>query len=144
MKELDPDVHWYPGLASLVGGLATVYRGHQGVRDYFGDLHDTLDEVRSEFPEIRDLDSRIVAIGHFRARDMVSRAETESPLAYVIEFKNGKATKINTYLDGVQALEAAGLSGRRCRRRRSRSSAAFYGVRSARLRRGCAVQGRGP
>ena len=42
---------------------------------------------------------------------MVSRAETESPLAYVIEFKNGKATKINTYLDGVQALEAAGLSG---------------------------------
>ena len=52
MKELDPDVHWYPGLASLVGGLATVYRGHQGVRDYFGDLHDTLDEVRSEFPEI--------------------------------------------------------------------------------------------
>ena len=52
-----------------------------GVRDYFGDLHDTFDEIRSEFPEIRDLENRIIAIGHLRARGMVSRAETESPLA---------------------------------------------------------------
>jgi ketosteroid isomerase-like protein len=33
--------------------------------------------------------------------------EIESPLAYVIDLKDGKAIRVRTYLDPKQALEAA-------------------------------------
>jgi hypothetical protein len=36
-------------------------------------------------------------------------AETESPVAYFIEYENEKATRVWSYLDPAQALEAAGL-----------------------------------
>jgi ketosteroid isomerase-like protein len=60
--------------------------------------------------ELWDLDDRIVAIGSMRARGRESGAETESPLAYLIALKTGKAIQIRSYLDPRQALEAAGLS----------------------------------
>jgi hypothetical protein len=30
LQELDPEVEWYPALEVLLGGEATVYRGHDG------------------------------------------------------------------------------------------------------------------
>jgi hypothetical protein len=42
-----------------------------------------------------------------RGRESV--AETESPFGYVVEFKAGKATRIWSYLEPKEALEAAGL-----------------------------------
>lgn len=44
-----------------------------------------------------------------RARGRENGADTQSPWAYVIEFRNGKAILIRTYLDPKAALEAAGL-----------------------------------
>ena len=38
LEDLDPDVEWQPVLQVLLGGEATVYRGHQGVRDWFREL----------------------------------------------------------------------------------------------------------
>ena len=63
----------------------------------------------SRYSEIRDLDDRIVAIGHMRGRGTKSGAEIESPWAYVVEFNNGKATRVRAYLDPKEALEAVGL-----------------------------------
>jgi ketosteroid isomerase-like protein len=66
-------------------------------------------ETHYEFSEIRDLGDRIVAIGRFRARGKESAAEVESPLAYIVQFKNGKAIRMWSYFDPNEALEAAGL-----------------------------------
>ena len=39
------------------------------------------------------------------------RAESdETPFGYVVEYENGKATRVLAYLDPKKALEAAGLS----------------------------------
>jgi ketosteroid isomerase-like protein len=70
----------------------------------------TLSEFHAEYPEIRDLDDRTVAIGNVRARGIASEAEIESPHATVVEYKNGKGFRIRTYLDPREALQAAGLS----------------------------------
>jgi ketosteroid isomerase-like protein len=110
LEELDPDVEWHPAVQALVGGEATVYLGHAGVREMLRDLWEAFAVLDAEYPEIRDLGDRCVAIGRIRARGRESGAEIESPLGYVIDFKDGKAIRLRAYLDGDEALEAAGLS----------------------------------
>jgi uncharacterized protein len=109
LEELDPEVEWHPGMPALVGGEATMYRGREGVRELWRDLYAAFVEIHVEFPETRDLGERIVAIGRIRARGKESGAETESPFAYVVEVRDGKAIRVHTYLDHTEALEAAGL-----------------------------------
>ena len=110
LAELDPDVEWHPAMAAALGGGATVYRGHEGMRELLRDMYEAFTEIDAEFSEIRDLGEQIVAIGRRRARGKASGAETETPLCYVMEFKNGKMIRVRSYLDPKEALEAAGLS----------------------------------
>ena len=110
VETLDREVEWHSALMVPLGGETAVYRGHEGIRKLFRDLDEALDEWHAEFPQIRDLGDRIVAIGHVRTRGRGSGAETESPLVSVSDLKNGKAKRVRTYLDPEEALEAAGLS----------------------------------
>ena len=110
LETLDPEVEWYSALMVPMGGKATVFRGYEGIRELFRDLDEVLDDWHAEYPEIRDLGDRIVAIGWVRTRGRGSGAETESPIGTVSDIKDGKAIRIRTYLDADEALEAAGLS----------------------------------
>ena len=110
LGELDPEVEYHPVLPMLLGGEATVYRGHEGVRRLFREIYDAFDEIHTEYPEVRDLGDRIVGIGSIRMRGRGSGAVTESPAAVVIDSRHGKSIRIQTYLDPQEALKAAGLS----------------------------------
>ncbi len=110
LKEIDPEVEWLGAVQTLVEGKAKVYRGHAGVRQWVRDIDETLADIRLEFFEIRDLGDRLVASGRLRARGKASGAETESPFACVVDSKNGKATRVLSFLDPKEALEAAGLT----------------------------------
>jgi ketosteroid isomerase-like protein len=110
LSEVDPEVEWHGAILMAMGGRQTVHRGHEGVREWLRDLYETLSDFQAEYPEIRDLGDRAVAIGRVRARGTASEAEIESPHGVVVEFKNGKAIRLRTYLDPKEALEAAGLS----------------------------------
>ena len=110
LQELDPAVEWHSALHALLGGEQTVFRGHDGVREMLRDLNDAFDEIQIEMSEIRDLGDGLVAIGRTRTRGKASGVETDTPLAFVTEVKNGKTLLIRAYLDPKQALEAAGLS----------------------------------
>jgi ketosteroid isomerase-like protein len=109
LEVLDPEVAWHSALHALLGGEATMFRGHDGVREMLRDLYEAFGEIHIEISEIRDLGDRLVAIGRTRTRGKASGAETETPIAFVTEFKNGKAISIRAYLDPKEALEAAGL-----------------------------------
>ena len=110
VKELDPAIEWYPGLEVMLGGDATVYRGHEGVIAMLSDTDDALAEIHAEYSEVRDVGDRLVALGHIRTRGKASGAVAESPLGVVADLRNGKLIRIRTYLDPDEALEAAGLS----------------------------------
>jgi ketosteroid isomerase-like protein len=110
VAELDPEVEWHGAILMAMGGTQTVYRGHEGVREWLRDLYETLSDFQAEYPEIRDLGDRAVAIGRVRARGAASEAEIESPHGTVTDFKDGKAIRVRTYLDPNEALKAAGLS----------------------------------
>ena len=109
LEEIDPEVEWFGALQALLEGRATVYRGHEGVRQWIRDIDEALAEIRLDLPEIRDLGDRIVAIGWLRARGKTSEAKTESPFGCVVELRNGKATRLQSFLSQAEALEAAGL-----------------------------------
>ena len=109
LPELDPEVEWHSAILMGMGGKQTVYRGHEGVREWLRDLYETLSEFHADYPDIRDLGDQTVAIGRIRARGTASKAELESPHGTVVDFKNGKGIRIRTYLDPQEALEAAGL-----------------------------------
>jgi ketosteroid isomerase-like protein len=109
LEVLDPEVEVHAVMPAMLGGGSTIYRGHEGFRELFRDVHEAFVEHRIEISEIRDLGERIVAIGHLRGRGKESGAEVESPIAYVGEFKNGKGTRLDDFLNPEEALEAAGL-----------------------------------
>jgi ketosteroid isomerase-like protein len=110
LVEIDPEVEWHPAMAALLGGEATVYRGHAGVREWLRDQAEAFAESRIDYSEIRDLGERVLAIGRLRARGNESGAEIESPVAWLVEFKKGKVIHVRAYLEPKEALEAAGLS----------------------------------
>jgi ketosteroid isomerase-like protein len=109
LAELDPEIEWHPLLQVLLGGEATVYRGHEGVRELYRDLDDAFTELEADQSEFRDLGEQVVAIGHFQGRGRESGASTETAIVWLVEFKNGKAVRIREYLDPAEALEAAEL-----------------------------------
>ena len=108
VEELDPEVEWHPALQTMFGGEATVYRGHDGVRELLREVDDALAEIHVEYSEVRDSGDQVVATGRVRTRGRASGAVTEAPLGFVADFRNGKVTRIRTYLDPEDALEAAG------------------------------------
>ncbi|MDX6674044.1 MAG: uncharacterized protein QOH11_1462 [Solirubrobacteraceae bacterium] len=109
LEVLDTEVAWHSALHALLGGEATLYRGHDGIREMLRDLYDAFDEIRIEVSEIRDMGDRVVAIGRTRARGKASGADVNTPIGFVTEFKNGKAISVRGYLDPKETLEAAGL-----------------------------------
>jgi ketosteroid isomerase-like protein len=111
LQELDPAIEWHMTVQEFIGGEAGVYRGHEGVREYFRDMDEAFTEVEVDYAELRDLGDRVLAIGSFRTRGRHSGAVIESPLATLAEADaDGKGTRVLTYLDPKEALEAAGLS----------------------------------
>ncbi len=104
-----PGVEWRPAVQRLLGGDTAVYRGRSGVMEFFQDLDDAFAEIRIEIVEARDLGDRALFLGRFYGRGIESGAETHSPIAYLVDFENGKVIRVVSYLDHQQALEAAGL-----------------------------------
>jgi ketosteroid isomerase-like protein len=99
-----------------MGGEQTVFRGHAGVRRMLGDLYDSFADVHIEMSEFRDLGHGLVTIGCTRTRGKASGIETETPLAFVTEIRDGKTISIRAYLDPEEARHAAGVSDERSRR----------------------------
>jgi ketosteroid isomerase-like protein len=110
LDKMDPEVELHGALQALLEREATVYRGHEGVRQWVRNIDEAIADIRLELPEIRDLGDRTVAIGRIRARGKASGAEIESPFGCVVDWKTGKATRVLSFLDPKEALQAAGLA----------------------------------
>jgi len=109
LEELDADVEWHSAVLSSLGGEETVHRGHDGVREMLRDLYEAFSEFQVEFSDIRDHGDRIVAIGRWITRGEESGAEVTPPLASVVDFRNGKAIRVRSYLDPEDALVDAAM-----------------------------------
>ena len=108
VEVLDPSVEFHPPVESMNPG---VYRGHEGVRDYFGRLSEVVQDQRVESVDVIEVDEdRVIATVRAFARSAHFEEEVELRWSYLVVVQDGKATHVQTFVDRAAALEAAGLS----------------------------------
>src|SRR6202043_4229105 len=99
---------WCPVFAARVEGY--VYRGREGMETFLGEVDETWEEFRPVPEEYRDLGDRVLALGRLKTRGLASGVPAESPWAGIYDMRDGKVSRIRTYLDHGEALLAAGLA----------------------------------
>ena len=103
------DFEFIPYLAAVVE-KTTTYRGRDGLRQYREHAGSAWENIQVRVDEIRDLGDRAIAFGEIRGRGSGSGLETRVPLAWVADFHQGKMSRLQSYRNATEALEAAGLS----------------------------------
>ena len=104
---LDPEVEWIP--ITLEGGT---YRGHEGVRQWIDEMKQDWGDFEPLPDEFFDLgNGRLLAVGTWRARGRISGVRLDSqPAAWLIDLRDQRIVRMQTFTDRSRALEAAGLS----------------------------------
>ena len=74
-----------------------------------------LDEAFAEFQIVGSRrsatsGSELSQCGQLHGRGMESGAEVDSPIGYVVEFKNGRIIRVDDFFDPKEAFEAVGFS----------------------------------
>jgi len=94
-----------------VGFFEPSYRGPDGFRKYVATWSDVLGPELGVVPaELIDLGDRIVLLADLDGRAQASGVPFTGKIATVSTLKRGRATRVQTYLDHAEALEAVGLS----------------------------------
>ena len=107
LRHYHPEIEW-----STTGAWieAATYRGHEGVRRYFGHLDDEFDDLRFEVEELIDSGEQAILSVRAGGRGKTSGAAVEGTLYAVCSLRDGMVWRIRNYTDKAEALEAAGLS----------------------------------
>jgi ketosteroid isomerase-like protein len=101
------DFEFIPYLAAVVE-KTTTYRGSDWLRQYREDAKAAWEDIQGQVDEIRDLGDRVIAFGEIRGRGRGSGLEARVPLAWVADFRQGKVSRVQSYGNEIEALEAAG------------------------------------
>jgi ketosteroid isomerase-like protein len=85
------------------------YRGHEGVRRYFGSFGDAMEGVYFEGREFTAAGDKVLVDTKLHARGRATGIETEQRAFLVWTLREGMVTRVETFAERGQALEAAGL-----------------------------------
>jgi ketosteroid isomerase-like protein len=104
----DPAVEWFPP-AELPS--VSAYHGHQGVREATGDMLDVFGALQAEPERFIDAEDRVIVLFCWRGHGKGSGLSLDlfGEQAGVFTMRNGKAIRVEWYIDRAEALEAAGL-----------------------------------
>jgi ketosteroid isomerase-like protein len=104
----DPEVEFHSAIVSRAEG--TPYRGLGGIREWAIEAEAAFAVQRVVAEEFRDLGDEVLVLGSVSALGRESGAEIKSPVAFRVEFREGRIVRLMGYLDHVEALQAAGLT----------------------------------
>jgi ketosteroid isomerase-like protein len=103
---MDPEGELFAQRSPVQG----TYVGREGIARFAADTRETFDVFHGEYPDVRDLGDRVLAIGTIRVRGRGSQLDTEIPSAILVSFRDGLIYRFRDYGERAKALEAAGLS----------------------------------
>jgi ketosteroid isomerase-like protein len=96
-------------LSGVFPDLEPVYRGHEGVREFFAHFNTTWEELVPEVYRFVDLDDRVLALSHFRGRGR-NGIEVVLEMGHVWTLRDRLIVRMDAFADPRKALEAVGLS----------------------------------
>ena len=85
------------------------YRGHEGVRRWFGSFGDAMEGVYFEGLEFTPFGDKVLVETKLHARGRATGIDTEQRAFLVWTLCDGLVTRVETFADEGQALAAAGL-----------------------------------
>ena len=100
---VDPEVEFIPLSANVEG---RIYRGHDGVRKWDRERKETWD-LEFEFFEFTEVGDALLIRGSIRATGKSSGAAVDTPVWWVMEFRNGKVRRVDTFTDAERARAVA-------------------------------------
>ena len=102
----DPSVEYYP-VISAIG--VSVYHGHDGLRNWFGQLDDAWEELQVEPEAYFDLGEQTLLFYVLRGRGRQSGAEVAMPFAQVARWRDGLCVYSKGYAHREDALRDLGV-----------------------------------
>ncbi len=93
-------------LVSVEGG----YHGHEGFRRWWEHVFENFPDYKIEVGEVRDLGNLTVAAIRLRGHGSVSDAPIDQPLSQIIQWRSGRAVRVESFRTEAEALESVGLS----------------------------------
>jgi ketosteroid isomerase-like protein len=108
IERIHPDYEFVPIMAALEG---RVYRGADGVRQWIVEMTDHWEYFVCCPLEYHDLNDRVIAFGHWRARGRASGVEVDGqPATWLAWILEGQLHRWRTFTDRKEALKAAGVT----------------------------------
>jgi ketosteroid isomerase-like protein len=102
-----PDIEYVPIMAALEG---RVYRGHEGVCRWLDELYEHWDVFEPIGQEFHERGNTVIVLGYWNARGKASGAQLDSePATWIVEFEDGKMTRLQTYTSREDAFRAIGI-----------------------------------
>jgi ketosteroid isomerase-like protein len=109
LEAVDPSMELVSSGAFLDQGV--VYRGHEGVRQFFAMLGDAFEEISYEPKELIEVDEdRLLVILRLRGRGKESGLDVELEGAHLWTIRDLKAVRLETFVDARAGRAAAGLT----------------------------------
>ena len=103
----EPDVEFTP-YERAIEGLGP-YRGHDGIRKWWGEAFEVLPDFNVELDEVRDLGELVFVRGRLRGHGAGSGAAFERNYWGLFRCHGGRVVWWHAYPSEKEALEAAGL-----------------------------------
>jgi ketosteroid isomerase-like protein len=104
--EVDPELELH---SRMLGGVVW---GVDGLRSWFLEIDQQFEEWRLDIAEVRELDrDRLLALGGIHLRGRESKVEFDQPMAWLMDFRDGRLLRLEMFAQRGEALEAAGLQG---------------------------------
>jgi len=101
------DFEWSTSVMAVEG---EVFLGREGIETYFSRMREAWDEFKAEMDSYRDLGERVFISGQIEARGRGSGAPVVAPLDILYDFRDGKISRMCSFLDHDEAMRAAGLA----------------------------------
>ena len=109
-----PDFEFVPAIAAGVEGGSV--KGRDAVRRFFAGLDETWETFRIEMDEFREVGDQVMGIGRLTAKGRGSELELDQPMYSVVWIRDGKLTRMQSFLDRDAAEAAAGGRASEARR----------------------------
>jgi ketosteroid isomerase-like protein len=106
LELMQPDIEWHTYLVPGPGGGC--YRGHDGVRELWGDARNIFGDFRNEPRAIADLGDQIAVAVVLCGRGKASGVEVEARIAHLFTFRDGLVASVRSFENMDEALAAAG------------------------------------